>query len=79
MNLALPSDALIESGGRALAQFRVWLSDVTRIVNGLTSSGVTGDRPTTRLFVGRTYFDTTLGIPIWYDGTNWINSAGTTV
>ena len=25
------------------------------------------------------YFDTTLGIPIWYDGTNWVNAAGTTV
>lgn len=28
---------------------------------------------------GVQYFDTTLGQPIWYDGTNWVDSAGTTV
>ena len=41
-------------------------------------SGITGDRPTSPR-VGCMYFDTTLGIPIWYDGTNWINATGATV
>ena len=45
----------------------------------IPSSGTTANRPTERLSIGQTYFDTTLGIPIWYNGTNWVNSAGTTV
>ena len=28
---------------------------------------------------GRTYFDTTLGLPIWWNGSAWINAAGTVV
>jgi hypothetical protein len=43
------------------------------------SSGATADRPTTFLQVGQFYFDTTLGIPIWYNGTVWKNASGTTV
>lgn len=26
--------------------------------------------------IGDLVFDTTLGIPIWYNGTNWVNSSG---
>ena len=40
-------------------------------------NGVTGSRPTPA--IGQRYFDTTLGIPIWYDGVNWVNATGTTV
>jgi hypothetical protein len=42
-------------------------------------SGPTADRPTTNLFVGDYYFDTTLNLPIWYDGTDWIDAAGNVV
>ena len=45
----------------------------------IPASGSTADRPTNRLTVGQTYFDTTLGYPIWYDGTNWVDSTGGTV
>jgi hypothetical protein len=41
--------------------------------------GTTANRPNKGLSIGQTYFDTTLGIPIWYNGTNWVNSSGTTV
>lgn len=41
-------------------------------------TGATGARPTTKI-TGSMWFDTTLGTPIWYDGTNWIDAAGTTV
>ena len=36
------------------------------------------DRPTTHP-TGMMVFDTTLGIPIWYDGTNWVDATGTQV
>ncbi len=42
----------------------------------LQSSGTTDNRPTKRLYVGRPFFDTSLGIPIWYNGVNWIDSSG---
>jgi hypothetical protein len=45
-------------------------------------SGTTSERPTSvnaSIPVGSTYFDTTLGIPIWFEGSAWVNSAGATV
>jgi hypothetical protein len=42
-------------------------------------NGATADRPTQNLQLGQFYFDTTLGIPIWYDGTDWVDSSGTVV
>jgi hypothetical protein len=42
-------------------------------------SGTTTERPTFGLAVGQYYFDTTLGLPIYWNGTNWINAAGTVV
>jgi hypothetical protein len=42
-------------------------------------NGITADRPTQNLQVGQFYFDTTLGYPIWYDGTDWVDSSGTVV
>jgi len=41
--------------------------------------GTTAHRPTFDLPIGTIYFDTTLGIPIWYNGTHWVNSSGTIV
>jgi hypothetical protein len=45
----------------------------------IPDSGTTANRPTAGLQVGQFYFDTTLGIPIWYNGTVWKNASGTTV
>jgi hypothetical protein len=42
-------------------------------------AGVSASRPTQELTVGQPYFDTTLGLPIWWNGTDWIDSAGTVV
>jgi hypothetical protein len=41
-------------------------------------SGVTVDRPSGLGpgDVGRTYFDTTIGLPIWWNGSGWIDAAG---
>jgi hypothetical protein len=43
-------------------------------------SGITSARPSTDLYVGMPYFDTSLGKPIWYKtGTTWIDATGATV
>ena len=51
------------------------------VINTLStpSAGITAARPSTGLQVGQFYFDTTINRPIWWDGTNWINAAGTVV
>jgi hypothetical protein len=48
-------------------------------LNSIPASGLTADRPIVDLLVGQFYFDTSLGIPIWYDGTDWVNASGTAV
>jgi len=41
--------------------------------------GTTANRPAVGETIGQMYFDTTLGIPIWYNGTKWVNSSGASV
>lgn len=37
------------------------------------ASGTTEQRPTENLVVGQTFFDTTLGVPVFWNGTEWHN------
>ena len=37
------------------------------------ASGATEQRPTENLVVGQQYFDTTLGVPVFWNGTEWHN------
>jgi hypothetical protein len=41
-------------------------------------SGTSAERPAVNLHIGQMYFDTSpgLGIPLWWNGTNWVNSSG---
>ena len=59
----------------------LYFNQVDNAIAGLItpSSGTTANRPTIRLQIGQFYYDTTLGIPIWYNGTVWKNASGTTV
>lgn len=41
--------------------------------------GATADRPALMLSVGQVYFDTTLGIPIWWNGVAWVDATGSAV
>lgn len=40
-------------------------------------SGTTAARPVANLVVGMSYFDTTLGKPVWYKGPGWVDATGT--
>ena len=53
-----------------------WYGAVGRLLNALTGTGTTANRPTKGLYVGRPYFDTTIGKPIWYNGTIWVLATG---
>ncbi|WP_079709876.1 hypothetical protein [Paraliobacillus ryukyuensis] len=41
--------------------------------------GYTGDRPTENVVIGSQFFDRTIGKPIWWTGSDWVDSTGTTV
>ena len=61
--------------------WRAWFNAVYNITNALTMSGTTAQRPSSFLFAGRIYFDTSLGAqgrPIWRNKSNtgWVDSAG---
>lgn len=55
-----------------------WVELIDRTVRAFREAGPTANRPTARLWVGRQYFDTDLGYPVWYDGTKWVDASGTT-
>jgi hypothetical protein len=68
---ALPLQPLISLLGGAS------LNQIVRI-NQPNFSGITVNRPPGP-YVGQQFFDTTLGIPIWWNGASWINAAGAVV
>lgn len=62
-----------------------WLKWFTWAHNGISAiygSGTTADRPTVLLWIGRPYFDTTLGKPIWLKTARpvvWVDATGASV
>jgi hypothetical protein len=63
-----------------LAQnLRIYFNSLDNFLVAISTpqNGVTADRPTQNLQVGQFYFDTTLGYPVWYDGTDWVDATGT--
>ena len=60
---------------------RLYFNQVDNFTQNVTvpAKGTTALSPTDYLEIGQFYFDTTLGIPIWWNGTNWINASGTVV
>jgi hypothetical protein len=60
---------------------RIYFNNLDAFLTAISTpqNGATANRPTQNLQIGQFYFDTTLGIPIWYNGTVWKNASGTTV
>jgi len=52
--------------------WRPWFVAAQLLLSDMGNSGTTAERPTTKLYVGKPYFDTTLGEPVWYDGSTWV-------
>lgn len=66
---------------QVLNALRLYFTQLDNFISGIVTpaSGITANRPTLRLLTGQYYFDTTLGIPIWWNGTNWVDATGTIV
>ncbi|MGI0034324.1 MAG: hypothetical protein ACRD98_00450 [Nitrososphaera sp.] len=59
--------------------WRAFYSALASIATALTQSGTTAQRPIVFLWVGRPYFDTTLGLAIWVKSVNpivWVRGDG---
>ena len=58
---------------------RIYFNNLDNFLVAISTpqNGATADRPTQNLQIGQFYFDTTLGIPIWYNGTDWVDATGT--
>jgi hypothetical protein len=60
---------------------RIYFNNLDAFLTTISTpqNGTTADRPTQSLQIGQFYFDTTLGYPIWYNGTDWVDATGTAV
>jgi hypothetical protein len=79
--LIAPPDYAAQYQDQLNNALRLYFNQIDNFTQTVTipASGVTANRPTGRLEVGQYYFDTTIGRPIYWNGTNWINAAGTVV
>ena len=59
-----------------------WLTKIGLFAGSVSDHGTTANRPTKNLYIGRFYFDDTLGIPIWLktvDPVDWVDATGASV
>jgi hypothetical protein len=59
-----------------------WISLAHVFLFSVQESGPSTNRPPKRLWIGRRYFDTTLGLPVYVKSvkpTVWVNAAGAVV
>lgn len=78
MSIQLPSvlSAVLQPNNTFQRHWFSWVDAVTDRVNLDYGAGITTARPGGTLPTGARYFDTTLGLPIWWDGAAWILADG---
>jgi predicted small integral membrane protein len=79
----LQTPLVIPSTGQLPKEWMSWFQQVSNAINGLYQYGTTAQRPTSNVYVGQMYFDTTLGYPVFVKTLAspivWVNGAGTHV
>lgn len=79
-----PTDPRLTDGqGQPTPVWQAWLAGVQRWLSPVGQFGTTAQRPTKSLYVGQSYYDTTLGYPVWVHQVSpaivWHNGAGAVV
>ena len=76
-----PQSYSAEFENRLLNQLRLYFNQLNNYTQATATPdyGTTVNRPVNKLQIGQMYFDTTLGYPIWWNGTKWVNYNGTVV
>ncbi len=75
----LPGNAPLTDGNAATPSWLQWFTRVHSIVTAQQQSGITANRPTKGLWIGRRYYDTTLNVPVYVAQVNptvWRNASG---
>jgi len=79
-----PQPVMPDANGQALVDTLLMLSDF--LAHGFTvattpAAGTTAQRPTSGTAAGATFFDVTIGKPVWRNGANngWIDATGAAV
>lgn len=79
----LPQAGSFIDNGQLSKQAVQWLDFIWKAANSATESGTTAQRPTTGLWIGRQFYDTTLNKPVFVNAVTpaivWKDAAGTTV
>lgn len=78
----VPTTMAINGGGPTSAAWIAWLNELYGVVRPLGGNGPTTQRPTSGLYVGLQYFDTTLGKPVFLKTVSpaaWVDATGASV
>lgn len=74
---------MVGADAKIVPSWANWVQRIHIIARSLQDSGPTTQRPVSVLWIGRRFFDTTLGIPVWVKEVNpavvWVNAAGISV
>lgn len=77
---ALPAtDIITQKGDKLPAVWQVWFGSLQQWLGPQGNTGTTAARPTKGLYVGLSYFDTTLGYPVFVKQAKppiWVNATG---
>lgn len=68
--------------GQLTMSWAAWMNQAQQLLADVGNSGTTAQRPVTQLYIGKPYFDTTLGYAINVQSVNptvWVNGAGAPV
>lgn len=83
MSFELPAkNAVTGTAGYASVTWLQWFNLVHQTITAVRQSGPTASRPTKFVWLGRQYFDTTLGKPVYVKSVNpivWADATGVAV
>jgi hypothetical protein len=89
MSLApLPTSLTIDTKGNILDRvYQSWFQSIQQYLGPQAQSGVTANRPTANVYIGLTYFDTSLGKPVFAKSATssrpqvvvWVDATGAVV
>ena len=78
-NTAFVPNLNISSVSSGTSNYEILVRDITtgsvKVIDSSSVAGTTVNRPSSPS-LGFEYFDTTLGYPIWYNGSIWVNASG---
>ena len=68
---------LSDQNNNVLSPWKAFFTDIFNVCVSVQSSGITANRPVKNMWIGKQYFDTTIGKPIYWNGTIWVKADGT--